>query len=53
MTTGDILTEAYHKGLITESEGNTIWAQMLAKRRRLGAGSFTDYLDSVCPSVSK
>ena len=53
MTTGDILTEAYHKGLITETEGNTIWSQMLAKRRRLGAGSFTDYLASVSPSVSR
>lgn len=43
-TTGDILVDAYNKGLITENEGNTIWANMLAKRRRLGAASFTEYL---------
>ena len=34
-TTGDILVDAYNKGLITENEGNAIWANMLAKRRRL------------------
>ncbi|GAU75823.1 hypothetical protein [Fusibacter sp. 3D3] len=44
ITTGDILIEALEKGLITEAEGNTIWASMLAKRRKLGAGSFTEYL---------
>lgn len=43
-TTGDILVDAYNKGLITENEGNAIWANMLAKRRRLGAASFTEYL---------
>ncbi|MDW7662718.1 MAG: hypothetical protein SCL54_15020 [Bacillota bacterium] len=44
ITTGDILIEALDKGFITETEGNNIWASMLAKRRKLGAGSFTDYL---------
>ncbi|MCI8557414.1 MAG: hypothetical protein HFI19_06545 [Lachnospiraceae bacterium] len=44
MTTGDILTDAFQRGFITEDEGNDIWAQMLAKRRKLGAKSFTDYL---------
>lgn len=44
MTTDDILIDAYNQKLITEDEGNTIWANMLAKRRKLGAGSFTDYL---------
>jgi len=43
-TTSDILVDAYTKGLITENEGNTIWSNMLAKRRRLGAASFTEYL---------
>lgn len=43
-TTSDILVDAYDRKLITESEGNTIWSNMLAKRRRLGAFSFTDYL---------
>ncbi len=46
MTTGDILIEACKRGFITEAEGNTIWAFMLAKRRRLGAASFSDFLRS-------
>lgn len=45
-TTSDILVDAYNRGLITENDGNTIWANMLVKRRRLGAASFTDYLES-------
>lgn len=44
ITTGDILIEAYKKDIITEQQGNTIWAAMLAKRRKIGANSFTDYL---------
>jgi hypothetical protein len=44
VTTGDILVDAYQRGLITEAEGNAIWARMIAKRRKLGAASFSDYL---------
>lgn len=44
ITTGDIMIEAFHNGLITEAQGNAIWASMLAKRRKLGAASFSDYL---------
>jgi len=44
ITTGDILVEALKSDFITEVQGNTIWASMLAKRRKLGAVSFTDYL---------
>ena len=43
-TTADILVDALHRGFITEHQGNIIWKNMLAKRRRLGAASFTDYL---------
>ena len=43
-TTSDILVDAYDRGLITENEGNIIWSNMLAKCRRLGASSFTEYL---------
>ncbi len=45
-TTADILVEAYSKTIITEQQGNQIWAQMLARKRKLGANSFTDYLTS-------
>lgn len=44
LTTGDILVEAYEKEIITEDEGNAIWASMIAKRRKLGANSFSDYM---------
>lgn len=43
MTTGDILLEALEKSYITEEQGNTLWAAMLAKRRKLGTATFTDY----------
>lgn len=42
--TGDLLVEAYKRGLITEAEGNAIWQAMLNKRRQIGAQSFTEYL---------
>ncbi len=44
VTTGDILVEAFQKGLITEQEGNTIWASMLNKKRKIGASSFTEFI---------
>lgn len=44
ITTGDILVEAFQHGMITEEQGNVIWKSMLARRRKIGASSFTDYL---------
>ena len=44
MTTGDILVEAFKAQFITEQEGNHIWNNMLKKRRKIGAASFSDYL---------
>ena len=41
--TGQILAEALEKGLITEDEGNNIWNKMLAKKRKLPAGTFSEY----------
>lgn len=43
-TTGMIMIEAFKRGIITEDEGNTLWAKMLSKRRKLGADSFSEYL---------
>lgn len=43
-TTADILVDAYKQGLIDENQGNNIWENMLRKRRRLGAISFSEYL---------
>ena len=44
ITTGGILVKALGASLITEGDGNTIWNAMLAKKRKIGAASFTDYL---------
>lgn len=46
ITTGDIMVEAYSAGLITEAQGNQIWANMLSKRRRIGANTFSEYLQN-------
>lgn len=45
-TTADILVDAYRQGVIDENQGNTIWKNMVKKRRKLGAASFSDYLAS-------
>lgn len=44
ITTGDILVKALNDGLITESQGNTIWSDMLSKRRILPTTTFSEYL---------
>ena len=43
-TTGDIMKMALDAGYIDEAQGNTIWANMIARKRKLGYASFTDYL---------
>lgn len=43
-TTGDILVEAFRQEMISEEQGNVIWGNMLARRRKIGADSFSDYL---------
>ena len=42
--TGEILVEAWKRKLITEAEGNCIWNKMLAKKRKLPANTFSEYL---------
>lgn len=44
ITTGDILRKALNDGIITEAEGNAIWAEMIQKRRMLPTPTFSDYL---------
>ena len=44
ITTGDILIEAMDAGIISEAEGNTIWADMIRKRRLLPTATFSEYL---------
>lgn len=52
LTTGDIMKMALEAGYINESQGNTIWANMIAKRRKLGYASFSDYLAARSSAVS-
>ena len=40
----DIMKMAFDAGYINEAQGNTIWANMLARKRKLGYRSFSDYL---------
>ncbi len=44
ITTGDILLKALGEGLITESEGNTIWTNMINKKRILPTSTFSQYI---------
>lgn len=44
ITTGGILIEAMKAGIITESDGNNIWADMIRKRRMLPTATFSEYL---------
>jgi len=44
ITTGDILEEALRRQMITEAEGDCLWQKMIAKRRKLPTGSFSEYL---------
>ncbi|HBH13529.1 MAG TPA: hypothetical protein DDX29_10520 [Clostridiales bacterium] len=43
---GEAAPIALAKGYTTEDDGNTIWISMLAKRRKLGAASFSEYIKS-------
>lgn len=43
-TTGDILKEALDCSLITITQGEKIWQEMLNYRRKLGSSSFQEYL---------
>ncbi|MBP5781647.1 MAG: hypothetical protein J6X34_10515 [Clostridia bacterium] len=44
ITTGDILIKAMDAGIISEADGNAIWADMIRKRRMLPTATFSDYL---------
>lgn len=46
ITTGDILMKALNTGIISETDGNDIWADMIRRRRMLPAATFTDYMET-------
>ena len=47
ISTPDIMYKAFNDGLISITEADSIWTQMLAKRRKLPFRTFTDYLNSL------
>ncbi len=47
ISTPDIMFKAYNDGLISITEADSIWTQMLAKRRKLPFSTFSDYLSSL------
>jgi len=47
VTTGDIMITALTAGLIDEATGNTMWTNMLAKKRFLPTLTFSEYLQSL------
>ena len=47
ISTHDIMYKAYNDGLISITEADSIWIQMVAKRRKLPFRTFTDYLNSL------
>ena len=46
ITTGDILIKAMNTGIISETDGNDIWANMIRKKRMLPTATFTEYIKS-------
>ena len=39
---------AFDAGYIDEDQGNTIWKNMIARRRKLGYATFSEYLADHC-----
>ena len=44
LTTADVMYQAYEKSLISLEEADKIWTDMLSKRRKLPASSFSEYM---------
>ena len=47
ISTPDILYKAFNDGLISITEADSIWTQMVAKRRKLPFSTFSEYLSSL------
>lgn len=47
LTTADVMYQAYEKGLINLDEADKIWTDMLSKRRKLPASSFSEYMSAI------
>lgn len=47
LTTADVLLQAYDDGSLSVAEADSIWLNMLARKRKLPGASFTGYLMTV------
>ena len=47
VTTSDVLVRVYEEGRLTLDETDALWREMVARRRRLPAVSFREYLEGV------
>ena len=47
LTTADVMYQAYEKSLISLEEADKIWTDMLSKRRKLPAPSFSEYMSAI------
>jgi len=47
ISTPNILYKAFNDGLISITEADSIWTQMVAKRRKLPFSTFSEYLSSL------
>jgi len=46
LTTADVMYQAYEMNLVDLEEADKIWADMLSKRRKLPASSFSEYMSA-------
>ena len=46
LTTADVMYQAFKAGLIGLDEANRIWSEMISKKRKLPASSFSNYLST-------
>jgi len=47
LTTADVMYQAYEAGHVNIDEADKIWTDMLSKRRKLPASSFSEYMSAI------
>jgi len=47
LTTADVMYQAYEAGHINIDEADKIWGDMISKRRKLPALSFSEYISAI------
>jgi hypothetical protein len=47
LTTADVIYQAYETSLVGLQEGDKIWSDMISKKRKLPALSFSEYMSAI------